>query len=132
MPRAVGALFAQMSEIAIRDGISFSVTLSALEILEERCMLHRPNISPTSPPHLPHISPTSPPHLPHVTPQERCIDLLHGRNPVALMMSKGGGLVFHGLIERPVASEQQLMRLLATALKARTIGANYRLGLELG
>jgi hypothetical protein len=91
VPRAVGALFAQMSEIAIRDGISFSVTLSALEILEERC-----------------------------------IDLLHGRNPVALMMSKGGGLVFHGLIERPVASEKQLMRLLTSALHARTIGANYR------
>ena len=34
VPRAVGALFAQMSEIALRDGISFSVTLSALEILE--------------------------------------------------------------------------------------------------
>ena len=41
-------------------------------------------------------------------------------------MSKGGGLVFHGLIERPVASEKQLMRLLTSALHARTIGANYR------
>ena len=24
--------------------------------------------------------------------EERCVDLLHGRNPVALMVSKGGGL----------------------------------------
>ena len=36
--------------------------------------------------------------------------------------------MFHGLLERPVASEQQLMRLLTAALHARTIGANYRHG----
>ena len=89
--RSVAALFEQMAQRAVRDGTSFSVTLSVLEILEERC-----------------------------------VDLLHGRNPVALMCAKGGGLVFHGLTEVPVASEKRLLRLLAAAMHARTIAPNYR------
>jgi hypothetical protein len=49
-----------------------------MHMLHPLCMLH----SLTLPPLLTLLRPLT---------QERCIDLLHGRNPVALMVRKEGG-----------------------------------------